>query len=231
MTNWLSLVIGVIIGLLFGWLIEMFWRRRSEVGGPEEGAVEPSRAVEWTLPAPAPVAEAPAAPEAAPAIEPAASSEVEAPGTDLGQVDLGKEGGVDWPEISERVAQVGDELGETVADVRAEIVELPEKAGRFVSGALDALAPSEEPPAPVKDDLTRIEGIGRVYDGRLRTAGINTFAELVEAGEARLQEIIQPQAWQRVNFADWIEQARLIVEGKEEELRILQEKLFSRKKG
>jgi len=254
MSNWLSLVIGVIIGLLFGWLIEMFSRRRKDVAGPVEGTAEPSRAVEWTLPPPVPVVEPSAVPEAAPAGEPAAlleaelevssvgevaaQVEAEALGVDLGAVDLGevdldKDAGVDWPEISERVAEVGEELGATVAEVRAEIAELPEKAERFVSGALDALAPApaEEPRTPAKDDLMRIEGIGRVYDGRLAAAGINTFAELVAAGEARLQEIIQPQAWQRVNFAEWIEQARLIVDGNEEGLRVLQEKLFRRKKG
>lgn len=254
MNTWLSLVIGVIIGLLFGWLIDMFWRRRPEAADPAGDAVEPSRAVEWTIPPPVTVAEAAAAPEAPLAVElaapleaelevpsveeVAAQVEAEAIGVDLGAVELGEveldeSGGVDWPEISERVAQVGDELQETVAEVRAEIAELPEKAERFVSGALDALAPAsaEEPRASVKDDLLRIEGIGRVYDGRLRAAGINTFAELVAAGEAHLQEIIQPQAWQRVNFAEWIEQARLIIEGNEEELRVLQERLFRRKKG
>lgn len=263
MSTWLSLVIGVIIGLLFGWLIDLFWRRRSEPDRPADVAVEPSRAVEWTLPQPAPVAEPPGLFEAEPAVEPAALAaaeveappevealpdvearldveappkvevlplaeltpevEAEAPEVDLGEVDLDK-GVVDWPEISERVAHVGEELQETVAEVREEIVELPEKAGRFVSGALDALAPA-------KDDLLRIEGIGPVYAGRLRAAGINTFAELAGAGESVLQGIIQPQAWQRVVFADWIEQARLIVEGNEEGLRVLQEKLFRRKKG
>ena len=236
MSNWLSLVIGVIIGLIFGWLIDMFWRRRPEVAGHTEDAIEPTRAVEWTLPTPPPVAEPPLAPETAPAVEPPLPPEAGAEVTRAAEVAAQVEAdapGVDWPEISERVAQVGEELQETVAEVRTEIAELPEKAERFVSGALDALAPApaEELRAPGKDDLTRIEGIGRVYDGRLRAAGINTFAELVAAGEARLQEIIQPQAWQRVNFGEWIEQARLIVEGNEEELRVLQEKLFRRKKG
>lgn len=252
MSTWLSLVVGVIIGLLFGWLIDLFWRRRSQEASPVDDVVEPSRTVEWTLPQPAAVAEPPRVFEAPAVVEPVAlveaevaapphveaplhvemppldevatQVEAEAPGVDLGEVGLDTGAGVDWPEISERVAQVGEALGEKVAEVREEIGELPEKAERFVSGALDALAPA-------RDDLLRIEGIGPVYDGRLRAAGIHTFAELVAAGEARLQEIIQPQAWQRVNFAEWIDQARLIVEGNEEGLRVLQEKLFRRKKG
>jgi hypothetical protein len=48
---------------------------------------------------------------------------------------------------------------------------------------------------------------------------VSTHLLSLQADEARLQEIIQPQAWQRVSFGDWIEQARLIVEGSEEKLR------------
>ncbi len=148
----------------------------------------------------------------------------------LGMDAEGEAERVDWPQISDRVAGVPDEVHDEPAQVGAEISET---TGRFSSEALEALAPAplQASGTPAKDDLLRIEGIGRVYDGRLRAAGINTFAELVNAGEARLQEIIQPQAWQRVSFADWIEQAKLIIGGNEEELRLLQERLFRRKKG
>lgn len=254
MSTWLSLVIGIILGLIVGWLIDMLWRRRPEAPEAAEDVAAPGRAAEWTIPPPAaPALETPEAPQAAelavlpeasPAVElavpPEAHAEEQAPVEELlaqvepgeAATELGEPGRVDWPEISERVAQVADEIHEGPAEVRAETVELPETAPRLSSEALEALAPApfEAPAAWAKDDLMRIEGIGRVYDGRLRAAGISTFAGLIDAGEARLQEIIQPQSWQRVNFAEWIEQARLIVEGKEEELRVLQEKLFRRKK-
>ena len=265
MTNWLSLVIGVILGLLFGWLIDLLWRRRPGAAEPADDVVEPSREVESAVPPPPPVTEPPVTPEMAepreisaplePDMEDAlAAGIVAAAGPEASDVDLGVApvevaaaaaaaglaasdhsekpvevaaiGGAeqaDWPEISGRVAQVAGEIDEEPAVVRAEMAETPETAGRFSSDALEALAPA-------KDDFLRIEGIGRTYDGRLHAAGINTFADLVNAGEARLREIIQPQAWQRVNFADWIEQARLIIEGNEGELRLLQERLFKRKK-
>jgi predicted flap endonuclease-1-like 5' DNA nuclease len=48
------------------------------------------------------------------------------------------------------------------------------------------------PPPPALetgDDLTEITGIGPVFAGRLRDAGIATFAELAAATPARLAEI------------------------------------------
>lgn len=48
------------------------------------------------------------------------------------------------------------------------------------------------PPSPVvaaEDDLTAISGIGPVYAGRLRDAGITSFADLAAAGATRLAEV------------------------------------------
>jgi predicted flap endonuclease-1-like 5' DNA nuclease len=77
------------------------------------------------------------------------------------------------------------------------------------------------------EDLTRLEGIGPVYAAKLRHAGIASFAQLAEADEARLAEIVQAPAWRRVNFAEWIQQARLAAAGDEAGLKALQDKLFS----
>jgi len=65
------------------------------------------------------------------------------------------------------------------------------------------------------DDLTRLEGIGPVYASKLRDAGITTFAQLAACDEERLAGIIQEQAWRRVNYSEWIEQARLAAAGDE----------------
>jgi predicted flap endonuclease-1-like 5' DNA nuclease len=78
------------------------------------------------------------------------------------------------------------------------------------------------------DDLLIIEGIGPVYAAKLRAAGITTFAQLAEADDARLAEIIQAPAWRKVNYADWREQARLAAAGDAAGLRALQDKLFAR---
>lgn len=156
-------------------------------------------------------------------------AEIVLPAAPVAAEDLG-EALVDWPELSRGVEQVAGELEKPPTHIESVLPDVPERLSPADLAAL-APAPGEVTRASARDDLLRIEGIGRVYDGRLRAAGINSFADVVSAGEARLQEVIQPQAWQRVNFADWIEQARLIVEGKEDELRVLQEQLFRRKKG
>ena len=78
------------------------------------------------------------------------------------------------------------------------------------------------------DDLLIIEGIGPVYAAKLRAAGITTFAQLAEADDARLAEIIQAPAWRKVNYADWREQARLAAAGDSAGLKALQDRLFAR---
>ncbi len=44
-------------------------------------------------------------------------------------------------------------------------------------------------PAATADDLTAISGIGPVFAGRLRDAGITTFADVAKAGPDRLAEV------------------------------------------
>lgn len=251
MSPWLTLVIGVILGLLIGWLIDLFYRRRDSATRGE--AVETRTAPpDWVAPPPAapvqsevakevsavaleePVApdlpelpQAPSAPEPpVPPDEPAAEA--------LVALDHG--GAVEWPEVSEQVAAVAapESSGGPVAPRVAD--ELPANTGGLPPAAVEALAPGALGSGPVRsaqgrDKLIVIEGIGPVYERKLNDAGINTFRQLAEADEDRLREIIQPQTWQRVVFAEWIEQASLLAEGKDEELRALQARLFSRKKG
>ena len=80
----------------------------------------------------------------------------------------------------------------------------------------------------VGDDLTTLEGIGPVYEAKLKHAGIATFAQLAAADEAGLKEIVQAPAWRRVYYSDWIEQARLAAAGDTAGLNALQADLFSR---
>jgi len=62
--------------------------------------------------------------------------------------------------------------------------------------------PSSAPPAP--DDLTEITGIGPVFAGRLRDAGIRTFADVSSADPSRLTTITGASA---SRVAGWIEAA------------------------
>ena len=55
------------------------------------------------------------------------------------------------------------------------------------------------------EDVERVEGIGQVYAGRLREAGIETLGELAEADPEALADRIDVS---RKRTADWVEQAR-----------------------
>lgn len=59
------------------------------------------------------------------------------------------------------------------------------------------------PSAPVvaDDDLTTISGIGPVFAGRLRDAGIHTFADVTKAGPERLAEVTGATA---TRTSEWV---------------------------
>jgi len=99
----------------------------------------------------------------------------------------------------------------------SEIIQAPEwrqvdYSAWIAEAAALANAPSQ---AATGDDLTQINGIGPAYAARLRSAGITTLAQLAEADEAHLAEIIDAPTWRRTNYGAWIAQAKVLL-GKEE---------------
>lgn len=223
MSSWLTFVIGIILGLLIGWLIDLLHRRRAD----RDSSPEPVRSEAIALPetAPeaiaAPGAETPVEEETGPAPE---NIEAEEPA---------------WPILAARVAEVAIEAEPALPTEPHVSDEPPAEPEGLPLEAVEALAPAAAAagaagraagPVELRDKLIIIEGIGPVYEGKLQAAGISTFRQLAESSPERLREIIQPQAWQRVRFDEWLEQAQLIVEGKDEELKALQARLFSRKK-
>lgn len=63
-------------------------------------------------------------------------------------------------------------------------------------------------PAPA-DDLAAITGIGPVYAGRLRAAGIQTFAQLAELTPEQVREIMGPvRSGHLIEAERWIAEAR-----------------------
>lgn len=58
------------------------------------------------------------------------------------------------------------------------------------------------------DDLTKIKGIGPVFQWKLRDAGFNTYKQLAHADPDQLRRMLEIKNWQRVNVEHWIEQAR-----------------------
>lgn len=83
-------------------------------------------------------------------------------------------------------------------------------------------------PVAAGNDLTVLEGIGPVYAGKLRERGIATFADLAATDEATLADIISAPAWRRINYGEWIDQARLAAAGDQAGLSDLQSRLFRR---
>jgi predicted flap endonuclease-1-like 5' DNA nuclease len=61
------------------------------------------------------------------------------------------------------------------------------------------------------DDFELLEGIGNIYERRLYSAGICSYAALASATPERLAEICHAPAFQRPDYAFWIAQARQIV--------------------
>ncbi|MBX3015459.1 MAG: hypothetical protein KF832_28320 [Caldilineaceae bacterium] len=74
------------------------------------------------------------------------------------------------------------------------------------------LAPTPSPASTTTDHLQDIQGIGQVFAKRLHEAGIYTFAQLSQLSTERLHEIIQPQEWQSLDYAAWIDQARTLAQ-------------------
>ena len=110
----------------------------------------------------------------------------------------------------------------TPAAVTAETVETP------VAQVVEAdVAPVASSPATTGDDLITIEGIGPKIAELLNAAGITTFAQLADADDAIVQQVLT-EAGPRFNIHDattWNEQAALARDGKMDELKELQDRL------
>lgn len=97
----------------------------------------------------------------------------------------------------------------------AEIVKTPEsnltKVGTSVNYA--------------SNDLTLIEGIGKKVAEILNTSDISTFKSLATSDVDSLKILLRKNRLQMINPTTWAEQAQLIVDGKFDELKTLQDSL------
>ena len=57
------------------------------------------------------------------------------------------------------------------------------------------------------DDLAAIRGIGKVYQRKLRDAGITTYRQLAEAEPKGPRRLLDLEDWQRADVESWIQQA------------------------
>lgn len=62
------------------------------------------------------------------------------------------------------------------------------------------------------DDLTAIRGIGRIYQWKLRDAGVASYDQLASTTPEQLREILGVPAWRKFEPDAWIEQARVLTQ-------------------
>lgn len=117
---------------------------------------------------------------------------------------------------------VGVALGFFLAKLRegqidqARLREARDEAIRYrsqVAAARQSVVAEASAPPPQDDDLTRINGIGPAFQGRLRAAGIHSFAQLAASDPATLRAAVAAPDWQKVQPDRWIEEAGRLAAG------------------
>ncbi|HNU89187.1 MAG TPA: glycoside hydrolase family 13 [Ferruginibacter sp.] len=79
----------------------------------------------------------------------------------------------------------------------------------------------------VKDDLTKVEGVGKKIEVLLNKSGISSYKQLSKATVKKLKQILE-EAGSKFSLHDpgtWPKQAKLAADGKWEELSVLQKEL------
>jgi len=140
--------------------------------------------------------------------------------------------------VSEVVAPVAAPKAAKKAPVAAAPAEKPAKKAAAPAEAVEvaevevsaekkAAAPKKEK-GPKLDDLKIVEGVGPKIETLLKEGGISTWAELAEASEERLKEILDAAGprYQIHNPSTWPAQAKFAAEGKWDELKEYQEVLI-----
>jgi predicted flap endonuclease-1-like 5' DNA nuclease len=94
------------------------------------------------------------------------------------------------------------QLAMDMNEVRSDAVRLAEE-----SGSVGMLSEGETP-----DDFEPIQGIGKIFEQRLYSAGIRTYRELANTSEERLAEICQARKPLVPDYSSWIRQARIFLE-------------------
>lgn len=98
----------------------------------------------------------------------------------------------------------------------------------IIPGIIPApVIPKSESVKSIKDDLTKIEGIGPKINQLLHNAGIYTFQDLAQSEYETLKSILH-EAGERFRIHDpttWPKQSHLAAEGRWDELKNLQDRL------
>lgn len=97
---------------------------------------------------------------------------------------------------------------------RAQMAAARQSAAAEVTTAPPAADAMTAPAQPVQnDDLTRINGIGPVFQSRLRAAGLHTYAHLAASDPDTVRTAAAAADWQKIEPERWIEEAGQLAVG------------------
>jgi len=126
----------------------------------------------------------------------------------------------DVKDSAEKVTEAIEEAVEDTAEAVEETVEVVEEEAEDVAETVEEVA-SDEP-----DDLSKIEGIGPVYQTLLKDAGVATYAAIASKSQEELEKIITDAGKRRpASIETWAEQAEYAAKGDWDGLQKLQDTL------
>jgi predicted flap endonuclease-1-like 5' DNA nuclease len=112
-------------------------------------------------------------------------------------------------------------LDEKIHDYTDDLEETEEEVEETVEEVVEEVAASDEP-----DDLSKVEGIGPVYQSILKDAGVGTFAAIAAKSTDELEAIIKAAGKRRpASIVTWAQQAALAAKGDWDGLQKLQDSL------
>jgi predicted flap endonuclease-1-like 5' DNA nuclease len=214
----MGLLAAFIVGALLGWVGTWAVQKRLDDNLTDEVARLQRQIAEYQRQAESPQeTEAPAAGETRMPAEgemggaATAAEEAGADQTAATEEPVAKEATAAETQAVADEQSVPQEVEVSDTDTTTETVE-SEPAERELSVKEKNEDEPEAAPAAVgteeSDDFTLMHGVGPKYAESLNAAGITTFDQLANTSPEKLQEILQPAAWHKVDFEDWIAQAK-----------------------
>lgn len=197
MIDWLSILVGLFIGLAVMWLVDyIFYGQRSRADAAELRSLREQLATNT------------ADYEESQARVESVEGQLVAMGDELVTARA------DAKEAAVRIEALETELKTTKSNLSAAKIEVDDLRAQLRVANIragEAVAPPKNNNKG-KDDLKLINGIGPAYEKRLNEAGINTFADLSHYVPERVHEIINPQTWQQIDPQAWVTEAKLFVQ-------------------
>lgn len=122
--------------------------------------------------------------------------------------------------IAEALADAAEDVSEAVEESAEDVKEVVEESAENVEETVEEVV-NDEP-----DDLSKVEGIGPVYQEILKEAGLTTFADVASKSQDELEQIIKDAGKRRpASIETWAEQAGYAAKGDWDGLQKLQDTL------